>query len=140
MAVTFSASPSPGRVWSPGNAPVVTVCALMQGWASPSSPSRCGVTGRPWARSTCPRSSPVAASGQALQLPLYYRIVLAADRAARAGVGSGLTVTAQQSCLALGVATLGSLFLALAPAAGMRNAFAIVLGVQLAGLVGLARC
>lgn len=41
-------------------------------------------------------------------------------------------VTAQQSALALGVAALGSLFLALAPAAGLRGAAAATLLVQLA--------
>ena len=73
-----------------------------------------------------------------MQLALYYRIVLGAVPAAKAGAGSGLAATVQQSCLAVGVATLGSLFLALVPATEMRNAFAIVLGVQLTGLIGLA--
>ncbi|MEW2528104.1 MFS transporter [Streptomyces sp. NPDC047071] len=76
--------------------------------------------------------------GQGIQLPLYYRVLLAAVPAARAGAGSGLAATAQQSGLAVGVATLGSLFLALEPGLGLRAAFAIVLGVQLAGLLGLA--
>ncbi|MEV0114537.1 MFS transporter [Streptomyces sp. NPDC050844] len=76
--------------------------------------------------------------GQGVQLALYYRIVLAAVPAARAGAGSGLAATVQQACLAVGVATLGSLFLALVPDLGMRNAFAIVLTAQLAGLIGLA--
>ncbi|WP_327655341.1 MFS transporter [Streptomyces sp. NBC_00483] len=76
--------------------------------------------------------------GGGLQLPLYYRIVLAAVPAARAGAGSGLAATVQQACLAVGVATLGSLFLALVPGAGMRTALAVVLAVQAAGLLGLA--
>lgn len=76
--------------------------------------------------------------GQGVQLALYYRIVLAAVPAERAGAGSGLAATVQQACLAIGVATLGSLFLALASGPGMRDAFAIVLGVQLTGLIGLA--
>ncbi|MDQ0943678.1 hypothetical protein QFZ67_005383 [Streptomyces sp. V1I1] len=41
-------------------------------------------------------------------------------------------VTTQQSALALGVATLGSLFLALAAEAGMRQALTVTLLVQLA--------
>lgn len=41
-------------------------------------------------------------------------------------------ITAQQSALALGVATLGSLFLALAPTAGLREAVGTTLLVQLA--------
>ncbi|MFV8184451.1 MULTISPECIES: MFS transporter [unclassified Streptomyces] len=75
---------------------------------------------------------------QGLQLPLYYRILLAAVPAERAGAGSGLAATLQQSCLAVGVATLGSLFLSLTPGLGMRDALVVVLGVQAAGLVGLA--
>ena len=77
-------------------------------------------------------------AGQGLQLPTYFRVILSAVPSARAGAGSGLAATAQQSGLALGVATLGSLFLALIPALGMRHAFAIILGTQLAGLAGLA--
>lgn len=76
--------------------------------------------------------------GQGVQLALYYRVALAAVPAARAGAGSGLAATVQQSCLAVGVATVGSLFLALVPGLGMRDAFVSALGVQLAGLLGLA--
>ncbi|OIK02640.1 MFS transporter [Streptomyces sp. MUSC 14] len=94
----------------------------------------------PW-----PHLSPLALSpglalcgiGQGLQLPLYYRILLAAIPARLAGAGSGLAATLQQSCLAVGVATLGSLFLSLAPGLGMREALAVVLAVQAAGLLGL---
>ncbi|MEU6824823.1 MFS transporter [Streptomyces atriruber] len=76
--------------------------------------------------------------GQGVQLALYYRVALAAVPAARAGAGSGLAATVQQSCLAVGVATVGSLFLALVPGLGMRDAFVSALGVQVAGLLGLA--
>ncbi|MFI9253341.1 MFS transporter [Streptomyces sp. NPDC053069] len=94
----------------------------------------------PW-----PQLSPLALSpglvlcglGQGLQLPLYYRILLAAIPARLAGAGSGLAATLQQSCLAVGVATLGSLFLSLVPGLGMRRALAVVLAVQAAGLLGL---
>jgi len=75
---------------------------------------------------------------QGIQLPLFFRILLAAVPAARAGAGSGLAATTQQSCLALGVATLGSLFLALVPAHGFAAALAVALAVQIAGLVWLA--
>lgn len=44
-------------------------------------------------------------------------------------------VTTQQSALALGVATLGTLFLSLIPGMGMRDALAITLLAQLAGVV-----
>ncbi|AZM53127.1 MFS transporter [Streptomyces sp. WAC 01529] len=80
----------------------------------------------------------VCGLGQGVELALYYRIVLAAVPAARAGAGSGLAATVQQSCLAVGVATVGSLFLALVAGPGMRDAFAIVLAVQVVGLLGLA--
>ncbi|WP_282796182.1 MFS transporter [Streptomyces sp. CC224B] len=97
-----------------------------------------------WAPGSAPNPSVLAPGlvlcglGQGLQLPLYYRLLLAAVPAARAGAGSGLAATAQQSGLAVGVATLGSLFLALEADLGPREAFAAVLGVQLAGLLGLA--
>ncbi|WP_129309282.1 MFS transporter [Streptomyces sp. L2] len=76
----------------------------------------------------------VAGAGQALQLPNIMRIVMSEMPAARAGVGSGVMVTTQQSALALGVATLGTLFLALVPHFGMRDALLTTLFVQLAGV------
>ncbi|MFF3762831.1 MFS transporter [Streptomyces sp. NPDC001922] len=78
----------------------------------------------------------LAGFGQGFQLPVLYRIVLADVPGDRAGVGSGVMVTTQQSSLALGVATLGSLFLALDEAVGMRDALAGTLVAQL-GLVAL---
>ena len=75
----------------------------------------------------------VAGVGQALQLPVVLRLVLSEVPPARAGVGSGVMVTTQQSALALGVATLGTLFLALVPGLGMRDALVTTLLVQLAG-------
>ncbi|GHE84576.1 MFS transporter [Streptomyces longispororuber] len=95
----------------------------------------------PWSALSPPALAPglvLCGLGQGLQLPLYYRLLLAAVPAARAGAGSGLAATAQQSGLAVGVATLGSLFLALETDLGTREAFAAVLAVQLAGLLGLA--
>jgi MFS family permease len=77
----------------------------------------------------------VAGAGQALQLPVIFRIVLSEVPAARAGVGSGVMVTTQQSSLALGVATLGTLFLSLIPGSGMRDALVTTLLVQLVGVV-----
>jgi len=71
--------------------------------------------------------------------PLF-GFVLAGVPAARAGVGSGLLTTMQQAALALGVASLGSLFLSLSPAdsLGMRGAFVAVLSVQTAVSVVVA--
>ncbi|MGW2635623.1 MFS transporter [Streptomyces sp. NPDC001348] len=77
----------------------------------------------------------VAGAGQALQLPVVMRIVLSEVPSVRAGVGSGVMVTTQQSALALGVATLGTLFLSLVPGHGMRDALVTTLLVQLAGVV-----
>lgn len=78
----------------------------------------------------------VAGFGQSLQLPLLIRIVLADVPAEKAGVGSGVMVTTQQSAMALGVATLGTLFLSLSASAGMREALVTALAVQLAAVVG----
>lgn len=76
----------------------------------------------------------IAGAGQALQLPVVFRIVLSEVPTARAGVGSGVMITIQQSSLALGVATLGTLFLSLVPGLGMRDALVTTLLVQLAGV------
>ncbi|MET9082095.1 MFS transporter [Streptomyces sp. NPDC004237] len=78
----------------------------------------------------------IAGAGQALQLPNVLRLVMSEVPPARAGVGSGVMVTTQQSALALGVATLGTLFLSLVPHQGMRDALVTTLLVQL-GLVVL---
>ncbi|MET9882074.1 MFS transporter [Streptomyces sp. NPDC006430] len=78
----------------------------------------------------------VAGLGQGLQLPVLMRLMLSDVPADRAGVGGGVMITTQQSALALGVATLGSLFLALSPSLGMRDALAVTLLVQL-GMITL---
>ncbi|MEU9864027.1 MFS transporter [Streptomyces sp. NPDC047971] len=77
----------------------------------------------------------VAGLGQGLQQPVLFRVVLSDVPAERAGVGSGVLVTAQQSALALGVATLGSLFLSLAASGSMGTALTVTLLVQLAAVV-----
>ena len=81
----------------------------------------------------------LAGAGQALQLPIVFRVVLSEVEPARAGVGSGVMMTTQQSSLALGVAALGTLFLSLVPALGMRDALVATLVTQLAcvALTGL---
>ncbi|MGW8763284.1 MFS transporter [Streptomyces sp. NPDC055815] len=79
----------------------------------------------------------VAGLGQGLQLPVLFRVVLSEVPSERAGVGSGVMVTTQQSALTLGVATLGSLFLSLAASpADMGGALRTTLLVQL-GVVAL---
>lgn len=76
----------------------------------------------------------VAGAGQGMIMAPLFRIVLADVPPERAGVASGVLVTMQQSALALGVATIGSLFVSqAAPAAlGARNAFLLALAVQTA--------
>lgn len=82
----------------------------------------------------------VAGIGQGLIMSPLFRIVLAEVPAARAGVASGVLTTAQQISLALGVATLGTLFLSLPAQYGwsVRDAFVAVLAVQIATAVVLA--
>jgi MFS family permease len=82
----------------------------------------------------------VAGVGQGFLMPSLFGFVLAGVPAARAGVGSGILTTTQQTALALGVATLGSLFLSLsAPSSlGVRDAFVVVLGAQVVVAAGIA--
>ncbi|MFJ8308049.1 MULTISPECIES: MFS transporter [unclassified Streptomyces] len=94
---------------------------------------------RDWSGLTIAELAPgvaIAGLGQGLQLPVLIRLMLSDVPADRAGVGSGVVVTTQQSALALGVATLGSLFLALSPSVGMRDALVVTLLVQL-GMIAL---
>jgi MFS family permease len=76
--------------------------------------------------------------GQALQLPVLLRAILADVPAERAGVGGGVMTTAQQTFMSLGVATLGTLFLSLAPGHGTGDAFGATLLAQLALVVVMA--
>ncbi|MFF8836856.1 MFS transporter [Streptomyces sp. NPDC015130] len=75
----------------------------------------------------------LAGLGQGLQLPVLFRVVLSDVPPERAGVGSGVLVTTQQTALTLGVATLGTLFLSLS-AAGPESgtALTVTLLLQLA--------
>ncbi|MEV7468605.1 MFS transporter [Streptomyces kronopolitis] len=74
--------------------------------------------------------------GQGMVLPVLLRIVLSELPAAQAGVGGGVMVTTQQSGMALGVATLGTLFLSLLPSVGIRDALLAALLTQLAIVAG----
>ncbi|MEV7418949.1 MFS transporter [Streptomyces sp. NPDC089919] len=78
----------------------------------------------------------LAGLGQGFQLPVLMRLMLSDVPTDRAGVGGGVMVTTQQSSLALGVATVGSLFLAVSESAGMGTALAVSLAVQL-GAIGV---
>ena len=67
--------------------------------------------------------------GQALVFGSLFRLILAEVPEHHAGTGSGVLVTAQQAGLALGVATLGTLYTAL-NSHGTARAFAITTGIQ----------
>jgi EmrB/QacA subfamily drug resistance transporter len=73
----------------------------------------------------------VAGFGQAFVFASLFRLILADVPPHLAGIGGGVLVTLQQSGLALGVATLGTLYLGLGSGG---TAFASVLAIQ----VGLA--
>ncbi|MFI8995107.1 MFS transporter [Streptomyces sp. NPDC053542] len=79
----------------------------------------------------------VIGAGQGFQLPTYFRVMLASVPPERAGAGSGLSVTAQQTCLALGVAVIGSVYLGLVPSMGTRDALLTALAVQFTGLLAM---
>ena len=81
----------------------------------------------------------LAGMGQAFALVGFFRIVLADVPGQLAGIGSGVLVTLQQGSLALGVASLGSLFISLSASSGMQHAFIVVVGIQavIAVAVGL---
>lgn len=79
--------------------------------------------------------------GQGAIGPVLFRVILSGVPTEAAGAGSGVLTTTQQTALALGVATLGSLFVGTAgPAAlGMRDALVltITLMVVLSVVIGL---
>ena len=81
----------------------------------------------------------VAGLGQGLVMSPLFGVVLSEVPPAVAGAGAGVLTTTQQTALALGVATLGSLFLALAAdGTGVRTAFLVVLGIQVVVAAGVA--
>jgi EmrB/QacA subfamily drug resistance transporter len=81
----------------------------------------------------------VAGLGQGLVMSPLFGIVLSEVPPAVAGAGSGVLTTTQQTALALGVATLGSLFLALtADGASAAAAFIVVLAIQVVVAAGVA--
>jgi hypothetical protein len=69
--------------------------------------------------------------GQGWVMPSLIRVVLSDVPVASAGVGSGVLTTTQQVSLAVGVATLGTLFVSLARSGvGTLHAALVVLAVQ----------
>ncbi|WP_163573664.1 MFS transporter [Fodinicola feengrottensis] len=71
--------------------------------------------------------------GQGLVMTPLFRLVLSDVPADRAGAGSGVLITTQQTSLALGVALLGGIFLSLTGVGGPagRTAFAVVMVAEL---------
>ncbi len=80
-----------------------------------------------------PGAAVAGARAEALQLPVLIRIILSEVPSARAGVGSGVMATTQQSALAVGVATLGTLSCP-SPRARACGTAVTTLLVQLAGV------
>jgi EmrB/QacA subfamily drug resistance transporter len=73
----------------------------------------------------------VAGVGQGLVMSPLFGVVLSEVPPTAAGAGSGVLTTTLQTGLALGVATLGSLFLTLADdGTGVRTGFVVVLAIQ----------
>jgi EmrB/QacA subfamily drug resistance transporter len=70
--------------------------------------------------------------GQGLVMSPMIRVVLSEVPVEAAGAGSGVLTTTQQTAFALGVATLGSLFISLAPhnRLGPLHATVLVLGIE----------
>lgn len=81
----------------------------------------------------------ISGFGQGLMMTTLFRVVLSKVPVESAGVGSGSLVTVQQVSLALGVATLGSLFLWLREPGmlGTRDAFVVVMAVQVVAALGI---
>jgi MFS family permease len=78
--------------------------------------------------------------GQGLVMPALIRVVLSEVPITEAGVGSGVLTTTQQVSLAIGVATLGTLFVSLASAGhvGTLHAADLILGLQALVAAGIA--
>jgi MFS family permease len=75
--------------------------------------------------------------GQGLVMSPLIRVVLSEVPAAEAGVGSGVLTTTQQVSLALGVASLGTLFSALQSAGRLGTLHAAICILSLQGLIAL---
>jgi MFS family permease len=69
-------------------------------------------------------------AGQSMMSTGFFRVVLVDVPAHQAGIGSGVLVTMQQAGQALGVAILGSVYLAIEPHS-VPDGFAAAIGIQL---------
>jgi EmrB/QacA subfamily drug resistance transporter len=81
----------------------------------------------------------IAGFGQGLVMSPLFGVVLSDVPPTAAGAGSGVLTTTQQTALALGVATLGSMFLTLAgDGVGVQLGFVAVLAAQVVIAIGVA--
>jgi MFS family permease len=95
---------------------------------------------------TWPHTSPwallpaftVMGFGQGLTMPSLIRVVLSEVPLESAGAGSGVFTTMQQLALAIGVASLGSLFVSLSAASRMGPLHAAVLVVSVQALIAVS--
>jgi MFS family permease len=75
--------------------------------------------------------------GQGMAMTTVIGLTLSQVPADRAGAGSGVFTTAQQTFLALGVATLGGLYAELSDIVGPRDGFVVVVGLHALLTVGV---
>jgi EmrB/QacA subfamily drug resistance transporter len=80
----------------------------------------------------------VIGAGQGLLMSPIFGVVLSDVPGHLAGAGSGVTATMQQSSLALGVATVGSVYLTLTGDIGALHATLVILGFLSVALLGVA--
>jgi hypothetical protein len=82
----------------------------------------------------------VTGAGQGLVAPALFRQILSDVPVSEAGAGSGVLGTTQQVSLALGVATLGTLFTDIEPAGrlGVLHATMLIVGLQALVAAGVA--
>lgn len=82
----------------------------------------------------------ISGAGQGLIAPNLFRSILSGVPSDSAGAGSGILTTTQQTCLALGVAILGSLFAAASVpgSLGTEGAIVLVTGIQATMTGGIA--
>jgi MFS family permease len=140
MAVTFlAASLSTSRLLRRYGTKVLTAGAVLQGIGLIGL---AGAVLAAWPGVSLVWLAPgmaVAGLGQGLVMSPLFGTVLSEVPPSSAGAASGVLTTTQQTALALGVATLGSLFIALAGnGVGMRDGFVTVVGIQVVIAIGLA--
>ncbi|HET6878395.1 MAG TPA: MFS transporter [Jatrophihabitans sp.] len=141
MAIAFLlASLAMPRLIAAFGRDVITTGALLQGVGIAGLALTLGAT---WPHVAIWQLAPaltVMGAGQGLVMPSLFRVVLAEVPIRSAGAGSGVLTTTQQVSLAVGVATLGTLFVSLAApgSLGTLAAALVVLGVQVLASAAVA--